>query len=330
MNLIPLSRDAKITAPGAYLIDVDAYFADPTPGPALSQSIIKVLLDTSPAHARIEHPHLAPPAEDDDEREKYDKTKAIGDVSHRLLIGRGKEIAVGPFKNWASKDAKAFRDNAEAMGQTIILEKHYEQAMRVVTAARAQLDEAGYQAAFRQGHGEGEIAVVNVEDGVWLKALIDWSEPGFLRMHDFKTSGLSAHEAAIPAVLSDADWGVQGAMQERILDALDPDNAGRREFFFHLQENYAPFAMRSVKLAESALALGRRKVAAAIQIWRRCVQTNTWPAYPRETLPGSYTNWAEARWMERELLLDVDYGADPVLGKPLPSRADGARNIRAG
>lgn len=332
MKIVELGK-GPVTKPGAYLIDVDEYHRDPTPGPALSQSIVKVLLDSSPAHARIEHPKLAPVSDDDDEeREKYDKAKAIGDCAHRLLIGRGKELAVGPFKNWASKEAKAFRDNAEAMGQTIILEKHYDQALAVSKAARASLDLSGFKEAFREG--EGEIAVVSIEDGVWLKALADWSEPGFLRLHDYKTSGLSAHEAAIPALLSDAEWGVQAAMQERILDAIDPDNAGRRKFFFHLQENYAPFAMRSVELTEAAISLGRRKVAAAIQIWRKCIETDTWPAYPREVLHGSHTSWHETRWLEREVAMHdaglIDFFNDPVLGKPLPSRAPERSTINAG
>lgn len=333
MNIITIPRGGKITEPGAYTLDIDEYHADPTPGAALSQSIIKVLLDSSPAHARIEHPKLAPASsDDDDEREKYDKTKAIGDVAHTLLIGRGKEIAVGAFKTWASKDAKAFRDNAEKMGETIILEKHYDQAVAVSKATRAALDLGGFKDSFRDG--AGEIAVFAVEDGVWLKALIDWSEPGFLRLHDYKTSGLSAHEAVIPAVLSDAEWGIQAAMQERILDALDPDNAGRRKFFFHLQENYEPFAMRSVQLTEAALALGRRKVAAAIQIWRRCIKANDWPAYPLEVFHGTHTQWAESRWLEREIAMHeaglIDNFADPVLAKPMPSRGEPRSTILAG
>lgn len=332
MKLTTLERGSKVTEPGAYILDVDDYFNDPTPGVALSQSVVKALLSSSPAHARIEHPKLAPPAEDDDEREKYDKAKAIGDCAHRLLIGRGKELAVGAFKNWSTKEAKAFRDNAEKMGESIILEKHYDQAVAVSKASRAQLDRSGFKDAFREG--EGEIAVFAIEDGVWLKSLIDWSEPGFLRLHDYKTSGLSAHESAIPAVLSDAEWGVQAAMQERILDALNPGNAGRRKFFFHLQENYPPEAMRSIELTEAAIALGRRKVAAAIQIWRRCLQTGEWPGYPIDVLHGSHTPWHETRWLEREVAMHdaglIDFGKDPVLSAPVPSRGAGKNTMLAG
>lgn len=314
----------------------DIYFGDPCPAPSLSQSMVKLLLTTSPDHARCEHPRLAPPpeADEDEEVEKYDKTKAIGNAVHTLLIGRGKKIAVSDFKNWQTKAAKEAKEEALSRGDVPILAKHYRVAERMVEAARKSLVAAGHTRAYVDGMGE--LAAVVEEDGVWLKTLIDWAEPGYCALHDFKTTGMSAHEAAIPFALLDAEWGIQAAMQERILDQLDPDNAGRRAFYFHYQENYAPFAMRSVRLTESAIALGRRKVAAAIQIWRRCIETNEWPGYPAVTLHATHPDWAEGKWLDRELSLHeaglIDFSKDPVLSAEVPSTpSDNRRDLmRAG
>lgn len=333
-NLAPA---AKISKPGAYLMRSEDYFADPCPAPSLSQSVAKTLLASSPAHARIEHPKLAPPLDPDDEEEteKYSKVKVIGDAAHLTLIGRGKVLAVGDFKNWSTKEAKAFREAALAEGRIAILAKHMKIVEKVVAATRARL--AGnpeYSRAFTEGHGE--VCVATQEDGLWLKSLIDWSEPDWLALHDYKTSGTSAHESMVPVKLSEDEWGVQAAFQERILDALHPEGAGRRKFYFHFQENYAPFAMRSVRLAESALHLGRRKVAAAIQIWRRCLETNEWPDYPLDTLVATHTDWAERRWLDREIALEeaglVDFSKDPVLGRVIEATPSNTlRNImRAG
>jgi hypothetical protein len=296
----------------------DVYFGDPCPKPSLSQSLIKVLLTTSPAHALLEHPRLAPPpeADDEEETEKYVKAKAIGDAAHALMIGRGKKIFVGGFKAWNTKDAKAEKEAALARGESIILAKHYKLAERMVKVARAHLA-AEHPRAFVEG--SGEVAACIEENGLWLRTLIDWTEPGYCSLHDFKTSGLSAHESAIPFALLDAEWGIQAAMQERILDQLDPDNAGRRAFYFHYQENYAPFAMRSVRLTESAIALGRRKVAAAIQIWRGCIESGNWNAYPGTTLNATHPDWAEAKWLAIEMAMHdaglIDFEKDPVLGR---------------
>lgn len=312
----------------------DIYFGDPCDTPSLSQSLVKVLLTTSPAHARLEHPKLAPPVEEDDEEtEKYVKSRAIGDAAHALMIGRGKKIFVGDFKNWATKEAKAEKEAALARGESVILAKHYKIAERMVASAREHLA-IEHPRAFVKG--SGEVAAIVEEDGIWLRTLIDWTEPGYTALHDFKTSGLSAHEAAIPFALLDAEWGIQAAMQERILDQLDPENAGRRAFFFHYQENYAPFAMRSVRLTESAIALGRRKVAAAIQIWRRCIETNEWPGYPPHTLHATHPDWAEGKWLDREMALEaaglVDFSTDRVLGAIVESERTETRHdiMRAG
>jgi hypothetical protein len=78
----------RITQPGIYL-DMSAvdYFADPCPSPSLTQSVAKRLIDRSPLHAWTIHPRLNPAFEADDPT-KYD----IGNIAHRLLLGRGKEL----------------------------------------------------------------------------------------------------------------------------------------------------------------------------------------------------------------------------------------------
>jgi hypothetical protein len=50
-----------IIQPGIYYDITPAdYFADPCPEPSATQSVLKVLLDQSPAHARCEHPTPGP------------------------------------------------------------------------------------------------------------------------------------------------------------------------------------------------------------------------------------------------------------------------------
>ena len=41
-------------------ISAEAYHADPAPEPSLSSSVAKILVNLSPAHARIAHPRLNP------------------------------------------------------------------------------------------------------------------------------------------------------------------------------------------------------------------------------------------------------------------------------
>ena len=288
-----------IVAPGIY-IDVPTadYFSDPCVAPSLTQSIAKVLLARSPAHAFRAHPRLGPSADEDEDREKYDASKAIGNAAHALLIGRGKEIAEGEFAAWTTKEAKAFRADAEAAGRSVILSKHMLRAQAMVAAARRQMDDAGWQEAFRVGHGE--VVIAWQEDGIWLRSMIDWMTSP-TRLYDLKSTGLSVapHTLGIRGV--DAGWDVQAAMQERGLDILDPAGAGRRKFRFAPIENEPPYAMVPVELPESWLVMGRKKLAVAIDLWRECMRSGTWPAYASQTVRPEYPGFLETRWLEREV-----------------------------
>lgn len=282
-----------------YGMSAEDYFADPCAEPSLTQSIAKILIERSPAHAAAAHPRLAPkPAEDEPDRERYDAAKAIGNAAHALLIGRGKEIAEGNFPNWATKDAKAFRADHETAGRTVILSKHYEQATKIVTATRNGLRLAGCSEAFNAG--KGEVVIAWEENGIWFRSMIDWLCSPTL-IYDLKTTGMSVAPHVIARRAAEDGWDIQAAMQERGLDRLDPAGRGRRRFRFIAVENEEPFAMVPVELTEAWLTMGRKKLAAAIDIWRACMARGEWPAYAPEIVTPPYPGFVENRWLEREM-----------------------------
>jgi hypothetical protein len=294
-----------IDKPGIYF-DITAvdYHADPCPAPSFTQSIGKVLLEKSPAHARLIHPRLCPPpvTADDDVPEKYVAAQAIGDAAHALLIGRGKAVAVGDYDGWRSKEAKAFREEALAAGKVAITAKHMARAWAMVGAASAQLGHADHDWFFSQAVGAGEVVVAWQEDDIWLRTMVDWMNVQTKSVIvDYKTSSLSCAPHAVedrPSVMS---WDLQAAMHERGLDAVDPDNAGRRKHFYVNQENEPPYALTVVQIGEADLTMGRKKLAMAIDIWSRCMATNTWPAYPAETVMSRPRGYLETKWLEREV-----------------------------
>lgn len=310
----------RITKPGLYLdMTSEAYFADPAPEPSLTQSIAKMLLTQSPAHARIAHPRLVTLAEENDEdEEKYNKAKAIGNAAHALMIGRGKLIAEANFDKWTTKEAKAFKAEANAAGKMPILSKHLAAAVEMVAAGRAQLTAAGLPDAFAEGHGEAVVCWQ--EDGLWFRTMIDFLTPDQLVIYDYKTSGLSVAPHDIGRKAAEDGWDIQAAMHDRALNAIDPANAGRRRFRFIAQEQDKPYALTPVELPESWLTLGRQKLAVAINIWRHCMETQTWPAYPLRLIHPEYPAYLESRWTERSASM-CDAGLwsmdDPIeLGRP--------------
>ncbi len=276
-------------------ISAAAYFADPCPEPSLTQSIAKILIDRSPAHARLAHPRLNPARE---EPREYDRALAIGNAAHRILIGRGKDVCVIEADSFRGRDAISWRNEAIARGSTPILQKHSQEAVDLVLAVRDQLDAVGLVDAFRSGNGE--VAIICEDDGIWLRAMVDWVETDALICTDLKTSGLSASPYSVPQVMASAGWPIQAAMQERILEALDPRPA-HRKFRFVMVENKPPYALTVNELSEAVMTIGRKQLDYAMRIWRRCVESGSWPAYPATIFTPDYPGYKEAAWLNREL-----------------------------
>lgn len=289
-----------ITKPGIYRDFPTAdYFSDPTPTPSLTQSIAKVLIERSPLHAMYEHPRLMPIASAETEEEKYEKAKAIGNAAHAILLGRGKSVAIGDFDSWRSDKSKAFRSSAEQAGQAPILAKHAVTAHDMVNAANAQMRDHPAAPLFQDG--AGEVVIAWKEGGLWFRSMIDWLHDSLLLVDDFKTTGLSVAPHAVPQMMVSSGWDIQAAMIERGLDVLDPGNAGRRKFRFVAQENEPPYALTVCELPESAMTMGRKKLAYAVDVWTECMARGQWPGYPAETVYPTYPGWAETRWLDREV-----------------------------
>lgn len=303
-----------IDKPGIYPDVASAdYFADPCPTPSLTQSIVKVLLKYSPGHARLEHPRLSAVSptkfgtlvsaiQDDAEPEKYVVSQAIGNAAHALLLGRGKEIAIGNFDNWRGKDAKEFKTAALAAGKVPILPQHMARAYAMEKSCRDQLVGTECEMAFQVG--ASEVVVAWQEDGLWFRTLIDWlfTTVAPIGIFDYKSTALSCAPHSVPDRPSELGWDIQAAFHERGLDAIDPTNAGRRKFYYIAHENEPPYGLTPIRISEHDLTMGRKKIAYAEDIWRQCMISGEWPLYPREVVLSAPRPYREAQWIEREIV----------------------------
>src|SRR5215475_12610210 len=290
-----------ITSPGIYYTMTSSeYFSDPCPRPSLTQSLAKALLDQSALHAKYAHPRLRPAqdADDDEEKEPYRAALAIGNAAHLLMIGRGKQLAIGEFESWRTNKAKDFKSEATLAGKVPILATHFSRANEMMQASRLQLGAAGWKNAFRNGHGE--VVLAWEEDGLWFRTMIDWmTNP--TEVYDYKTGGGSFAPHVIGLKMEADGWDVQAAMHERALDALDPKGMGKRRFRYAAQENYPPYALVPVELNEHWLTMGRKKLEHAIGIWRQCMTSGIWQSYPSMPIVPDYPGYRESQWLDREV-----------------------------
>jgi hypothetical protein len=105
---------------------------------------------SSPLHAWHAHPRLNPDYRHDDDT-KFD----VGNIAHKLMLGRGKDIVVLDFDDWRTKAAKE-RARRRRGRQARRARQARAAADRMVKAAREQLDARGLGHLFGD-QGDGEV-----------------------------------------------------------------------------------------------------------------------------------------------------------------------------
>ena len=257
--------------------------------PTLSSSIAKILCSASPAHARAAHPKLNPDFERQDET-KFD----IGTVCHALLLEGIDKAQIVYADSWRTKDAQEARDLARAHGFVPLLQKDWDRVRAMIEAANRQLDAFDLDPRPFTA-GQPEVPLVWDLDGVKCRSLIDWLHDGATAVADYKTTSASAHPAAWPKTAMGIGAEVQVAMHTAGVEAV---YGVRPSWRYIVQETYPPYALSVIEPDESWLTIGQAKLTHALEIWKRCLATNDWPAYPAEVARVAMPGWAESRWFE--------------------------------
>ncbi len=282
-----------------YDVPAHVYHADPCASPSLSQSVAKRIVTKSARHGWTMHPRLNPMARVISEADQSpDWDRDVGTAAHTLLLGRGRAFSIVQADDWRTRGAKEARDEAFAEEKMPILVEQYDIANMMVDVADQFISDAGFYEDWKDGNAE-VVAIADV-DGITLRGLIDWVPRNHARVWDYKTGGVSCAPDDLPKKLASGTWDIQGATHERILNALYPEDAGRRKHMFLAQENYEPFACSLCELTEATMTMGRAQLDRAIAIWRDCMASGKWPAYPTVVQRPEYPAWKMAAVMEEQ------------------------------
>lgn len=279
--------------PGIYDgVPSDHYHADAfDSAPTLSASIAHVLLTSSPAHARAQHPKLnpdyAPVAE-----EKFD----IGTAVHSLLLEGVSVAEVVQADSWRTAWAKEARDQARAHGRVPLLPHQYDQVIAMVDAVAVGIEKLDVDPLPLTG-GKPEQTLVWTEGDVLCRSRLDWLHDGNFYLDDVKTTTRSAHPEAFSRNLYGLGYDTKAAFYLRGLKALTGVTA---QFRWLVVETQPPYALSVVTPGPDVLALAEDKVDAAIALWRKCLDTDSWPAYPNRVCFAELPGWEETRWLARE------------------------------
>lgn len=251
------------------------YFGDP----ALSQSQAKTLLDC-PARYRWERDH---PRSDDN------PAFAIGHAAHAKVLGVGAEVVAIDVDSRRGKAWTEPADAARAEGKVPLLRKDADavdamaEAVLAHDMARAILESSG--------KAEQSLAWTDEQTNVDLRGRIDWLTTmanGTPFLADLKTSA-SADPADFGKSIHQWGYGLQSAWYRAGYRAITGEDA---IFGFIVVEKSAPYFVTVGRADGIADERGEQQMRDALDTYRRCLDTNEWPAYPADFITFPSPRWA--------------------------------------
>lgn len=275
---------------GIHDLSAAAYHADPCPEPSLSSSVVKVLLDQSPLHARCCHPRLNPDYEHEN-RKDFD----LGTAAHAMVLEDFDDFVFIEAPNYKTKAAQEQRDAAYAAGKTPLLPKQREAVTQMTVAATA----TALDGLLDNLTGDAEQTLIWQEhNGVWCRARPDWLRNDQRLIADYKTTTDASPDRWIRSQLFGLGYDIQAAFYLRGLRALLGYDAAWR---WVVQETKPPYAVSVVAPLPPVIELAEKKVERAIALWGECLRADRWPAYSRHVAWADLPTWRETQWLEREV-----------------------------
>lgn len=250
------------------------YHADPCIMPSLSSSIAKVIYSKSPAHAYLKHPRLNPNYAPDS-NDTYD----VGKVAHAMLLEDSEaSLVIVEANDWRTNAAKEAREQAKASGKIPLLRKQAEEVMKMVDVARSSLRNSELFELIQSGNAHAEQTMIDVVDGVWMRARVDMISADRKIILDYKTTGNSAKpDAFARGAMINFGYDIQAAMYLMLNERLT--HHSDTKFVWLVQECEPPYACSLIGAGLSVLDVGRMKLDVAISRWKECMRSGDWPGY---------------------------------------------------
>lgn len=303
-----------ITKSGIYNLTESEYHSDPCPQPSLSSSIAKILLAQSPLHGWMASPRLNPNWEPVNK-----KTFDIGRAAHREVLGKGGDWTIIPPDILASngaastKEAKAFVEDARSRGLTPIKTDEADCVKTIALNMRTRLSAMG----ITLDPEYSETAAIAQIDDVWCRCLVD-NAPKNPRspLYDLKTT-TDANPDKIVRAIMEYGYDIQAQHYREVWKAATGED---RAFRFIFVEKTEPHEICVIELSGEDLAMAEKRIRRAREIFRNCLELNSWPGYPLDVVQVKLPEFYQARWLEREVA-ESEYmalnGADIInVGRP--------------
>jgi hypothetical protein len=271
-----------ITAPGVYDVPIDAYHnTEVCPAPSISGSGVVKLAppDGEACVAPIKYwigSTLNPAREPADTIPLRE-----GKLVHTLFLeGRAAALAAFaiddlPTRGEGSRTAREqFRVEMAAAGKVVVTQRQWGMALAMVAALER---EPLMRAAFSDGAQERTLVWQDESTGMWCRCRPDWLPHDPTHMPEYKTAA-SAMRSFFERQIDDYGYHIKAAHMIAGIRALELGDP--RTFTHWVQERDAPYLVQHHVLPRETLEWAEIQRRAALDLFARCVETNTWPGYP--------------------------------------------------
>lgn len=263
------------SAPGLYAdIQADRYHR----WPYASQSILKIIRDKSPAHAKEQMDNPTPPT----------PALKLGTAVHTAVLQPDlfpKDYVVAPKVDRRTKAGKeawtAFEQDHPFA--TILTADEYQQCMAMRDSV------AAHPIASKLLEGNAEISAVwkDAATGVLCKGRFDDIAHGVGAVVDVKTT-----LDASPRVFMKAIWNYayfrQAAMYLQGAQSLGID----ANFFTIIAiEKAPPYAVAVYHIKDEAIKAGADELKPLLETYARCQESGVWPGYAHEAVEIDLPRW---------------------------------------
>lgn len=281
----------------ATLLDItaDAYHADPCETPSLNATVATALVLETPAHARQKHPRLGGYVP------KHTEAMDEGTALHQMLLGDDR-CDILDFDAFRSNEAKAARDKSRAVGRVPMLRHKWNEIAELGESLKQQV------AAFPIDpplfvDGMAEQTITWDDNDVSFRARLDWLRSDFSCIDDLKKSR-SAQPHRFHRALYALGYDIKAAFYIRAARAafgVEP------VFRWVAIEPDPPYAMSVHWLSANALRSANERLDQAIDLWKQCLATDHWPAYPMIPHQVEPPPWLAVREWDDAALTDVPF-----------------------
>lgn len=283
MAIATLTQVQAPSEPGLYPdVDADEYRR----WPLASQSILKILRDRSPAHAR--EAMLNPP----------EPTPALrlGEAVHMAVLQPDlfmERYVVAPEVDRRTKAGREAWEEflAEHESKRILTSQEWAQCIAMRDAVRS------HSIASKLLWGEAEVSAVwrDPDTGVMCKGRFDDIARGIGALVDLKTT-MDASKGAFTRAIYEFGYYIQAAMYLRGAQTL---GLNVKFFTFIAVEKTPPYGVAVYHVRDDAIDAGVQELRPLLETFARCQQTGRWPGYAEEAVEISLPPWAWSQIEER-------------------------------